>query len=77
MPLVPGEPGGDKNSKVSLISEDAGLGERIELLRLFLESADFRELRRESEKHPIEGRTVRFVLYLEEGVPRHQMIVDT
>jgi hypothetical protein len=56
--------------------EDAALGERIELLRMFLESADFRELRRESEKHLMKGRTVRFILSLEDGVPRHQMIVD-
>lgn len=56
--------------------EDEELGERIELLRLFLESADFRELRRESERHLVEGKTVTFTLYLEAGEPRHEMTVD-
>lgn len=56
--------------------EDAELGARIELLRLFLESADFRELRRESEKHLVRGKTVRFLLYLEAGELRYEMAVD-
>jgi len=56
--------------------EDEELGARTELLRLFLESADMRELRRESEKHLVEGRTVRFTLYLEAGEPRCEMSVD-
>ena len=56
--------------------EDEELGARTELLRLFLESADMRELRRQSEKHLVEGRTVRFTLYLEAGEPRYEMRVD-
>jgi hypothetical protein len=56
--------------------EDEDLGERIELLRLFLESADFAELRRHSERHLVAGRTVRFILYLEAGEPRHEMEVE-
>ena len=57
--------------------EDKELEERIELLRMFLESTDFRELRRESEKYMIEGKAVRFILYLEEGKPRYEMKVDS
>jgi len=52
------------------------LRERIELLRIFLERMDFKKLRRESEKHLVEGRTVRFVVYLEDGVPKYDMMVS-
>jgi len=55
--------------------ENEELQERIELLRIFLETTDFRKLRAESEKHLLEGRKVRFVLYLEEGTPQYDMQV--
>ena len=51
------------------------LEEKLEILRLFLESADFKQLRAESEKQLIEGRMVRFVVYLENGAPQYEMIV--
>jgi hypothetical protein len=56
--------------------EDEELEEKIELLRMFLESMDFKELRRVSEKHLIEGKTVRFILYLEDGKPKYEMKVE-
>ena len=46
---------------------DEDLQQRLELLRLFLETEDFRRLRRESEKHLTEGNRVSFVVYLQEG----------
>jgi hypothetical protein len=49
---------------------------KIELLRLFLEKADFRELRRQSEKYLIEGKNVSFILYMQQGGPRYEMKVD-
>jgi hypothetical protein len=55
---------------------DRDLEERIELLRLFLESADFTQLRHESEKHLAAGSTVRFILYLEAGKPKYDMGID-
>jgi hypothetical protein len=55
---------------------DRELEQKIELLRMFLESADFRELRRQSEKHLTEGKTVRFILHLEEGEPRYELMVE-
>ena len=55
--------------------EEGELAEKLELLRLFLESADFNRLRSESEKHLLEGRKVKFILHLEEGKPRYQMEV--
>lgn len=51
------------------------LEERLEILRLFLETADFKKLRSESEKQLMEGRMVRFVVCLENGIPRCQMHV--
>jgi hypothetical protein len=56
--------------------EDKELEEKIELLRMFLESTDFRELRRESEQYLTEGVTVRFILYMDDGKPRYEMKVD-
>ncbi len=38
------------------------LEERLELLRAFLEQADFGRLRRESEPHLAQGRKVKFAL---------------
>jgi len=53
--------------------EERELAERLEILRLFLESADFNKLRSESEKHLIEGEKVKFIVHLEEGKPKHEM----
>lgn len=48
---------------------------KLEILRLLLETADFEKLRCEYEKQIVEGRLVRFVVYLEEGIPKYQMHV--
>ena len=55
--------------------EEGELAEKLELLRLFLESADFNKLRGEYEKHLIEGKKVKFILHLEEGKPEYEMKV--
>ena len=39
------------------------LEERIQLLKAFLESADFKKLRSQSEKYLLEGRSVKFIIY--------------
>ncbi len=49
---------------------------RIELLKSFLESADFGRLRSQSERHLLEGKTVRFVVCCEEGQLDCRMVVD-
>ena len=49
---------------------------RIEFLRLFLETTDFKRLRSEYEPHLIEGKTVKFVLYQEENSPRYEITVE-
>ena len=44
------------------------LEEKLEILRLFLETADFKQLRAESEKRFMEGRKIKFVVYLDNDV---------
>jgi hypothetical protein len=53
--------------------KDRKLEEKIELLRMFLETADFRKLRAESEKHLVEGKKVRFILTSEKGKPQYEV----
>jgi hypothetical protein len=53
--------------------KDRKLEEKIELLRIFLETADFRKLRAESEKHLVEGKKVKFILTSEKGKPVYEM----
>ena len=55
--------------------KDRKLEEKIELLRMFLETVDFRKLRADSEKHLIEGKNVRFILTLVKGNPEYEMKV--
>jgi len=56
-------------------AHDAETEEQLEILRLFLESADFKKLRAESEKYLAEGKNVQFTVYLEGGVPEYEMQV--
>jgi hypothetical protein len=58
--------------------EDEALAERTESLRLFLESADFMELRRISEPLLAEGRRVTFFVLSEgDAVRWHMDVADT
>jgi hypothetical protein len=57
------------------LQTDKKLEERIELLRAFLESADFKKLRSESEKHLIEGKKVKFVICWKKAEPSYTMVV--
>lgn len=53
-----------------LISENENneeLKEKAETLRLFLQTADFKKLRAESEPLLVKGLQVKFVLYLKDG----------
>jgi len=52
---------------------DNELQEKAEVLRFFLETADFKRLRSESERQLIERGRVRFVIYLEEGMPKYEI----
>jgi uncharacterized protein YukJ len=44
------------------------LEEKLEVLKFFLETADFKKLRAESEKRLMEGRKVKFLVYRDKGV---------
>ena len=55
--------------------EDKKLERRIELLKAFLESMDFKKLRSQSEKHLIKGKKVKFVICWKEGKPSYEMVV--
>jgi len=52
---------------------DETLIEKAEILRIFLETADFRKLRSDSEKLLLNGEKVKFVISLEHGQLRYEM----
>jgi hypothetical protein len=53
--------------------EDTQLEDRLELLRLFLESADFSRLRSLSEEPLIEGKRVEFILKSPKSGPDYEI----
>ena len=55
---------------------DEELGKRLEVLRLFLESTDFGQLRGQYERYLTEGKEVAFLIYPEEGKAGYQLIVE-
>jgi hypothetical protein len=55
--------------------EDKKLEEKIELLKAFLESADFKKLRSQSERYLVEGKKVKFVVCWKEGELNYEMVV--
>ena len=55
--------------------EDKELEGRIELLKAFLESMDFKKLRSQSERYLVEGKKVKFVICWKEGKPSYEMMV--
>lgn len=58
------------------VKDKEKLSERVEILRVFLETADFKKLRLESEKRLLDGKNVKFVIYLENGVSKYEMKVN-
>jgi hypothetical protein len=56
--------------------DDERVAERTELLRLFLETADFSDLRRRSERHLLEGKEVVFTVYMKEGGVKYSLDVS-
>ena len=55
--------------------EDKKLEKRIELLKSFLESMDFKKLRSQSETCLVEGKQVKFVICWKEGKLNYEMVV--
>ena len=54
---------------------DKNLEERIELLKAFLESMDFKKLRSQSERYLVEGKQVKFIISWKEGKLSYEMVV--
>ncbi len=54
-------------------SEKPDLGERLEVLKEFLESTDFNKLRAEYEPHVVRGKKVTFTLYTHANTTKHRM----
>jgi len=52
------------------------LGERLEVLRLFLESTDCSDLRSHYEGYLTEGKKVTFLIYSEEGKVSYKLMVE-
>jgi len=52
------------------------LKEKAEILSLFLQVADFRKLRAESEEYILQGRNVSFIVYLESGTIKYDMRIQ-
>ena len=48
--------------------------EKVELLHTFLESADFKKLRKESEGYLLEGQSIKFILYRQEGETKYRLV---
>ena len=51
------------------------LQKRLEILKLFLQTADFKRLRKESEQYLLTGKKVKFVIYAEAGASKYIMQV--
>jgi hypothetical protein len=57
--------------------EDKKLEEKIELLKAFLESMDFKKLRSQSERYLVEGKRVKFVLsWKADRLDCQMMVID-
>jgi len=52
------------------------LEERLQILRLFLQTVAFKKLRMESEQHLLIGRKVRFIVYLRGCALKYDMEVE-
>jgi len=55
---------------------DKELGERLEVLRLFLELTDFRHIRSQYEGYLMEERQVTFLIYPEAGKVSYRLRVE-
>ena len=64
------------NKYLKAKNEDESLEGEIELLRSFLETADFGNLRKQSEKHIINGKQVKFIVSIKNKKPLYEMKVE-
>jgi len=64
------------NNYLKKRKEDERLEGKIELLRSFLETADFANLRRKSEEHILHGKQVKFIVSIKNKKLLYEMIVE-
>ena len=50
--------------------------EKVDILRGFLESADFRSLRKISDYYLLKGQKIKFIIYQEQGKTKYDMVCD-
>ncbi|NWF94457.1 MAG: hypothetical protein HXY46_16300 [Syntrophaceae bacterium] len=55
---------------------DERLAERLEILRLFLESADFASIRSQYEGYLTEGKQVTLLIFTEEGRAVYKLLIE-
>ncbi len=65
----------DELARILLESQtcNSEVTEQLELLRLFLETADFKKIRAESEKYLISGHNVQFIVYFDKNALQYKM----
>jgi hypothetical protein len=56
-------------------TEDKELSQKLETLRLFLESTDFGDLRSRYEKHLEEGKKIKFKIYSIKGKVTYELTI--
>ena len=57
-------------------TSDSEFEDKVQLLRTFLESADFRKLRKESEEYMLRGQNVKFILYCEGEETKYRLVTS-
>ncbi len=61
---------------LSADTADVELKAKAEILERFMRTADFRKLRSESEVHLRQGKKVSFIIYLEDRLVKHDMLIQ-
>lgn len=64
------------NNYLKKRKEDKRLEGKIELLRSFLETADFANLRRKSEEHILHGKQVKFIVSIKNKKLLYEMTAE-
>jgi hypothetical protein len=63
------------NQYMEVGRKDKKLEDKIELLKAFLESADFKKLRSQSERYLLEGKRVKFIICWKADKITYEMVV--
>ena len=58
------------------LNNEEQAGNKLEMLKDFLEKADFKKLRSESEKTLLGGKGVKFLIYREQDATEYKMEVE-